>query len=281
MSGVRSVRIIRGDKRYKSRNTPTGLGFAGNCPSITLSERWGNGSVGDVFLNGVCDVFGGVGPHQIVVESGAIPDGLTIDTETYEENPGDWVFELYGFPTTAGSYTFTVGGEDANGCPITPKEFTIQIVAQFTLTNQTIVVGANNFLIPVSGLQSPGYTAGQLVSVEYNITGTVEDLEVYFFTPDGMYTTYSQFAAPYGGAAITGASLVGTVFYNSGITVYPSIEGSSAPYTGTWLDDYGGGSFDAQLAGYADVMNGNWTLFIFNNGVGSYTLNSVTLTFAF
>lgn len=152
-------------------------------------------------------------------------------------------------------------------------------LVSFTFTGPSpISPGLNSYPIIVSGIPNI-YVAGELVSIEYNIAyPDLSELESYASWTGGlggsMQTLFSQ---PNGGATLSGADLTSTIFYNSNLASNPSIESSSAPYTGTWTDVYDDGTFD-DAVGTAG-MNSNWEIVIFNTGLSVGNVTSIILTF--
>lgn len=246
----------------------------GVCPVITLGDNWTNGMVGQAFNPTAQSVSGTDGPHTIQVLSGSIPAGLTIDTESYEETPGNWVFEMYGNPTTFGSYTFTIGGTDVNGCPITPKEYTIEVWAQFTYsTPLSINSGSNIFSIPVSGLPAVYGTGVKLDHAELNITKSdnTNITALLLYPASGYFTYYSIYAGIT--TQLTGSDITSCNAYDSG---YPIITTGSAPYSGNFIGEDDAYTFSSAWDGA--VVNDSWVLQLDSFDTQG-SINSVTLTF--
>ena len=65
-----------------------------------------NGQTGTTYGQSVTGS-GGTGPYTYAVTSGALPTGLSLDTNTGA---------ILNAPTAAGSYSFTITATDANGC---------------------------------------------------------------------------------------------------------------------------------------------------------------------
>jgi hypothetical protein len=137
------------------------------CPTITIApSSLPNGTVA-VAYNQTISASGGAAPNTFTVTSGALPTGLTLTPAGV----------LAGTPTTAGSFTFTVRGTDANGCfgsqaytvviavpPLPPPGCPTLTVAPTTLPNGTVAV-AYSQAITASGGTAPysfGVTAGSL-----------------------------------------------------------------------------------------------------------------------
>lgn len=60
------------------------------------------------------------GASLLSIVSGTIPPGMGFF------HNGSW-WQMGATPTLAGSYTFTIGGTDGAGCPVTEREFTIVV----------------------------------------------------------------------------------------------------------------------------------------------------------
>jgi hypothetical protein len=137
------------------------------CPTITLSPAsLPNGTV-LVAYNQTISASGGVAPNTFTVTSGTLPGGLTL-------TPGG---VLAGTATTAGSFTFTVRGTDANGCfgtqaytiviaaaPLPPPGCPTLALAPATLPNGTVAVAYSQSISATGGTApySFGVTAGSL-----------------------------------------------------------------------------------------------------------------------
>lgn len=78
------------------------------CPVITVNPATlPNGVVGTPYSQMVSAV-GGTAPYTFAVSSGALPNGLTLNSTTGV---------ISGTPTAAGSFNFIITATDANGCP--------------------------------------------------------------------------------------------------------------------------------------------------------------------
>lgn len=78
------------------------------CPVITVNPATlPNGVVGTPYSQTVSAV-GGTAPYTFAVSSGALPNGLTLNSTTGV---------ISGTPTAAGSFNFIITATDANGCP--------------------------------------------------------------------------------------------------------------------------------------------------------------------
>jgi hypothetical protein len=90
----------------------------GDCPTITLGDLTEPYAlVGEAFSDTVAPS-GGSSPYNLSITVGSLPNGLSLNTSTGA---------ITGTPTTFESQTFTIGGNDADGCSVTPKEFTIDV----------------------------------------------------------------------------------------------------------------------------------------------------------
>jgi len=85
--------------------------------------NFGQAQAGQVF-EGLLDTSASDGGEFSV--SGAIPTGMFIP---HQYNAPGTI--LYGTPTTAGTYTFTVSGTDNDGIPIAPMTYQITVVGNF------------------------------------------------------------------------------------------------------------------------------------------------------
>lgn len=148
----------------------------------------------------------------------------------------------------------------------------------FTLTGPLDIDPGNNFyVIPVSGMVDP-YVAGELISVEINVT--MDDLSLIGgITVSNPSTTPCLLLAPPN--LLSGENIINASFYNQNIESNPFISTGTSPYTGNWIDAYEDeptNGFDFTFNG--DIVNGDWSLIIFSGAEVSYTFNSATLTFA-
>jgi large repetitive protein len=90
----------------------------GGCPTITLPASLPNGSVGQLYNDSVAASPSGL--YDYAVTSGSLPPGVTLYTN---------IGLLYGYPTTAGSYTFTITA--TQGACSGSQEYTVLIGAGF------------------------------------------------------------------------------------------------------------------------------------------------------
>lgn len=76
------------------------------CPSIAVSpSTLPNGRVGQLYSRTIT-ASGGSSPYSFVIESGNLPNGLTLSSEGI----------LSGTPTVVGNFTFTILAKDSFGC---------------------------------------------------------------------------------------------------------------------------------------------------------------------
>ncbi|MEP7270580.1 MAG: Ig-like domain repeat protein [Acidobacteriota bacterium] len=77
----------------------------GVCPTITLTATLPNGSVGSLYNNLV--IASPSGTYSYTVNAGSLPPGVTFYGS---------IGLLFGYPTTAGVYNFTITATDSNAC---------------------------------------------------------------------------------------------------------------------------------------------------------------------
>jgi len=90
----------------------------GGCPTITLPATLPNGAIGSLYSNSAAA--SPAGSYSYAVTSGTVPPGTTLYTS---------FGLLFGYPTAAGSYTFTVTA--TQGACTASKTYTVMISAGF------------------------------------------------------------------------------------------------------------------------------------------------------
>jgi large repetitive protein len=103
----RALTTTAGAVSLSGGNTVGGCSASGaSCPVITLSPpTLPNGTVAVAYSQTIT-ASGGTAPYTFTVTSGTLPSGLVLTAAGV----------LAGTPTTAGTFTFTVRGTDAQGC---------------------------------------------------------------------------------------------------------------------------------------------------------------------
>lgn len=215
------------------------------CPSITLGSIMGvQKYVGDQFGNGAI-VTGGTAPYTFSVTSGALPDGAVLNQ--LEVSPGVFAWYLTGTATTFGSFTFSIGGTDANGCAITPRSYTIEVWQEFTV-NAGAVVLSDETLIPVSGLPAVYGTGVALSHITLNVTSGGINQAPTLDSP-----LYSGEASIAGG--LLDGDIVDAVIYNSG-TGFSLMSSGTTPFTGNWSSSQ---NYNTEFSG--NDTNGDWIIY--------------------
>jgi hypothetical protein len=120
----------------------------GACPTVTFNPQILTPTPVNQYLNQPILALGGAGPYSFVVTAGTLPPGL--------ELTGGGV--LLGFPTTQGSFTFSLRATDQNGCSGT-RTYTQ------TITCPLITLTPNSL---------PGASVGIPYSVVLSANGGVE-----------------------------------------------------------------------------------------------------------
>lgn len=265
----RKIRFVRKDTRLKTRSRRSLVSDGGNCPSITLGDLDGDLA----FKGNACELQALIdGPlseySNPTVVSGTAPTGMTFDIENI---PDEGSLLITGGTYNAfGIFTFSIQLEDSNGCLSTPREYTVEVWQRNTnYTPQTIEIGNNDFLLPVSGLPNP-LSATNGYSLELNLGDSLlSTFDIYLFDPSDTYG-FKVVAS----GSLTDGLMTGTIFI---VGAVDNIVSSSPPYTG---------NFDPTLFsfGFADLAganpNGNWIIRIDNqSGVQAGQILSYSLTF--
>lgn len=244
------------------------------CPSITLLDLvWtgnayatvGTSNTINIGANFTESATGGLAPYTLSVVSGSLPTGMVL-----QYNVAKLVWRINGTPTTFGSYTFTIGGTDANECAITPRSYTILVGEQFTENTPVPIPAFDTAVmsITVSGMPSVLGTGVQIFACAVN--ATIADLTD---SAGNLLATDSATSNAFFNA-LTGANLSNTIFNTSSVT---NITTASAPYTGNWSDK----QIDVGMIAAFVGLNTNGTYqFNFNNQTAETgTIDSVTITF--
>ena len=274
---IRKIRPIRSDGKLKTRKRFT---KTASCPTITLLDLDYSHSAHDGYvLTGQAGVAAYIGAWTSESTSNGLHGNLTSSdlppgfSLFYSSSRHCWAI-IVDDSQTFGSKTFNISGTDDNGCPITEKEYTIDVYAEFTYTGPTDII-ANDysfFTIPITGITNP-YVANELVSVKVSLTfPDLARITMGVSSPD-----FAGTAVPFNVDELSGADLTNTIFYNKNITLYPSILTSSAPYTGTWNDDLDAQGFDFVLVGLNTI--GDWSVIVVNDSVSTGSFLSATLLF--
>jgi hypothetical protein len=137
----RALTTSAGAVTMSGGNTVGGCSAAGGpCPTITiLPATLPNGTVA-VPYNQTITASGGTAPVTFTVTSGTLPTGLTLTPAGV----------LAGTPTTAGTFTFTIRGTDANGC-FGATSYTVSISTAVPTLPQAFIV------LLALGLAAVGY----------------------------------------------------------------------------------------------------------------------------
>ena len=115
----RALTTAAGDVTMAGSNTVGGCSDpAGGCPTISLAPATLPGGTVGVAYSQTITGSGGSAPYAFDVSAGTLPPGLGLTSAG----------ALTGTPTTAGTFTFTIRGTDANGCLAT-LAYTIIIAA--------------------------------------------------------------------------------------------------------------------------------------------------------
>ena len=257
------------------------IGTQGDCPTITLGDLNYQGQaiplVG-TFLAGGALITGGSPGYTLDSVAGSVP-GLTF---AVAEFGGDWYFGLQGTPTDFGSYSITPVITDANGCAITPREYTIDVWVSKSVTPGTITADdITEFPVTVSEISGVYGTTAKLAKIEFNLDySDLGSIGCFIYSPSTSPGS-SLFSSGWDsqGMVMTGADLTGCFINNSSLGTYANTSTGSAPYTGNWNDEtlLPSNYFDDNFTG--DAMNGTWTVHFETTGGITGTVNSITLYF--
>ncbi|MBI1761441.1 MAG: putative Ig domain-containing protein [Acidobacteria bacterium] len=177
------------------------------CPTITLASLPA-GSVGQNYVGSVAA--SPTGTYSYTLMSGSLPPGLTLYGT---------IGLVYGYPTTAGSYNFTLKANEANGCGGT-RDYTVVIGAvvvcsTITLTdlpvpslntayNQSLVVApAASYSFTVTAGALP--TGLSLNPTTGAVTGTPTAAGPYSFTIRAADTNNCAGSRSYSGTLASGS----------------------------------------------------------------------------
>jgi hypothetical protein len=187
----------------------------------------------------------------MTLESGSLPGGVT-GLMSVETEPGIWAWLFEGtFYDEFGIFTFTVAGTDANGCVITPKEYTVEVWARFEDATANPLFGVMTFA--VSGLPATIGTGVRVERIEYSAT-VVDNSAVGLYLDDTGIPGNQNLLI--NGMTLSGSDFTDTVFERGSVV---SITSASAPYTGTFSPSSETPSgFDAFNG---SDTNGNWSLY--------------------
>src|SRR3989344_1426982 len=130
--------------------------------SITTSSPLPNGKVGQVY-GGSISATGGTGAYGWSVVSGSLPPGLRLSPAPCGTPCQPPVF-LTGTPTTAGTYTFTIGLGIG-----TPGSFTFTTNKQFTLTVDSAITSPSITVLSPNGGET--WAQGTTQTIKWKDTG--------------------------------------------------------------------------------------------------------------
>ena len=123
------------------------------CPTITVSPSTvPNGTVGAPYSQ-TFTASGGSSPYTFRTVTGNLPTGLTLSVGGV----------LSGTPTTAGSFTFTIGGKDSNGCEGT-RQYTVTITPPACPPTQICVSPVSVTFTAIAGGANPASQSIQVTT---------------------------------------------------------------------------------------------------------------------
>ncbi len=127
LNGTNESSTVTDDPGTAAPNDPT-VNFIA-CPTITLSPAaLPSGTVAP--YNQTITASGGTVPFSFTVTSGALPPGLTLNTNG----------NLSGTPTQAGNFSFTITATDARGCSGS-QAYTLTITPSLSINDPSIIEG--------------------------------------------------------------------------------------------------------------------------------------------
>ena len=156
--------------------------LAVNC-QITVTPTSLPGSIPGAVYSANLTASGGTPAYSFAVTAGALPPGLTLNSN------GSWS----GAPTTVGAYNFTVTVTDANGC-YASRAYTVNIVPPLTLgdyPNTNVGLSSNPVITPsiapinVSGVTVSASSDFKGAFAADPLTGVVRVINAH---PAGAYT---------------------------------------------------------------------------------------------
>jgi hypothetical protein len=227
----------------------------GGCPTISLGDFVGEQPYidGSVDANGAY-ITGGEGPYTMTLLEGVLPGGVT-GLMSVETEPGVWVWLFEGtFYDEFGIFTFMVGGTDANGCVITPREYTVEVWLVSEQANIPVDPSGEGFAsFSISGLPSVYGTGVILDRIEFSTTGSEVDLYHQLQGPEDGYLINST-------AELSGLECSPTIRDDAATL----ITAGSPPYSGTFRGTNGVG-FATAFGG--QDPNTTWSLYVANASV--------------
>lgn len=160
---------------------------------------------------------------------------------------------------------------DIDPSPMSPKSG-----GAFSFGGDSILSGDYYDTIDVSGLSTP-YSCRQLAKIEVDLVHPhLEELAIYLFNPDGATYIITDWGAD---NELTGSNISNMTIVN-GATCKPTMWSSSAPYSGVFVDS---GTYtntiDETFTEIPLSTNGDWVIYIHNEGADHGYLNEFKLTF--
>lgn len=197
--------------------TTSGSGSAVNCPASTVTltltpSALPSGTVGSAYSEQITAT-GGTSPYSYLKTSGTLPAGLTLNTTTGV---------LSGTPTTATTYTFTVGATDSGGNSGS-QTYTIVIgggavtlgIIPTTLPNGTVGAPYSQQITASGGTAPYTYWASGTLPAGLNLSsstgllsGTPSAANTYSFTVTATDAGNNTGSRPYSVTIGSGSTLV-------------------------------------------------------------------------